>query len=187
MRKKWGKVLRESNIFTNFAKTFIPWCLSDLWRHSSRPIRYSMEVLIGLGYVGLFIAAFLAGSFVPFSSEVVLAALLLKTDMNVWALLAVATIGNWLGEMTCYYIGHLGKLEWIERWTKVDVDKLHLWEERIKRYGAWIAFFSFVPIIGNVIAVGCGYFRCNKWLTALLMFIGKLIRYVVIVFGVSLV
>lgn len=182
-----GEVLRESNIFTNFAKTFRPWCLSDLWRHSSRPIRYSMEVLIGLGYVGLFIAAFLAGSFVPFSSEVVLAALLLKTDMNVWALLAVATIGNWLGEMTCYYIGHLGKLEWIERWTKVDVDKLHLWEERIKRYGAWIAFFSFVPVIGNVIAVGCGYFRCNKWLTALLMFIGKLIRYVVIVFGVSLV
>ena len=143
----------------------------------------TMETLIGLGYLGLFIASFLAGSFVPFSSEVVLAALVLKTDMNVWWLLAVATAGNWLGELTCYWIGHLGKMEWIERWTNVDSNKLHQWEDRIKRYGVWLAFFSFVPFLGNVIAVGCGYFRCSFSLSALLMLIGKFLRYWVIIYG----
>lgn len=145
-----------------------------------------MEELIGLGYIGLFIASFLAGSFVPFSSEVVLAALMVKTDMNIWALLAVATIGNWLGEMTCYYIGHLGKLEWIERWTKVKKETLKKWHRRIKKYGAWLAFFSFLPLLGNVIAVACGYFRCSPTLTAILMLLGKLLRYVLLIEGMGI-
>lgn len=45
------------------------------------------EVLFGLatyGYVGLFVASFLAATILPFSSEIVFTTLLYTTNCNVW-------------------------------------------------------------------------------------------------------
>ena len=58
-----------------------------------------MEFIAGLsewGYFGLFIAAFLAGSIIPFSSEAVLG-LLLIAGYDSWGCVFSATLGNWLG------------------------------------------------------------------------------------------
>ena len=57
-----------------------------------------MDFIAGLsewGYIGLFIAGFLAGSILPFSSEVVLG-LLLYAGYNEWGCLASATAGKLL-------------------------------------------------------------------------------------------
>ena len=92
------------------------------------------------GGVGMFIAAFLAGSFFPFSSEAVMLALL-AAGTNPGELLAWGTAGNVLGSLFNYGVGSLGKEEWIERWTKVPPEKL----ERGKRLypSAAIAFYLF--------------------------------------------
>ena len=93
-----------------------------------------MDFIAGLsewGYIGLFIAGFLAGSILPFSSEVVLG-LLLYAGYNEWGCLASATAGNWLGGVTCYYIGRLGKVEWIEKYLKLDAVKLQKVQDWIK-------------------------------------------------------
>ena len=85
-----------------------------------------MEFLTSLsewGYAGLFIAAFLAGSILPFSSEVVLG-LLLVAGYSTWGCVVSATAGNWLGGITCYYIGRLGKTAWIEKYLKLSHEKL---------------------------------------------------------------
>ena len=52
-----------------------------------------METLIEWGYLGLFIATFLAGSVVPFSSELVLSGLLAAGGDN-WLCWLAATTGN---------------------------------------------------------------------------------------------
>ena len=75
------------------------------------------------GGIGMFIAAFLAGSFFPFSSEAVMLALL-AAGTNPGELLVWGTAGNVLGSLFNYGVGSLGKEEWIERWTKVPPEKL---------------------------------------------------------------
>ena len=70
------------------------------------------------GYAGLFLAAFLAATILPFSSEVVFSALVFG-GLNAWICVLCATFGNWLGGITCYWLGRLGKIEWIEKWLHV--------------------------------------------------------------------
>jgi membrane protein YqaA with SNARE-associated domain len=137
-----------------------------------------MEGLIGLGYLGLFIASFLAATVLPFSSEVVFSALVYG-GLDSWTCVFVATIGNWLGGMSCYYIGRLGKIEWMEKYLRIKKEKLDKWLNKLHKHGDWFAFFSFLPGIGDAIAVASGFFRCNIWIVALAMLLGKFIRYIV--------
>lgn len=134
------------------------------------------------GYFGLFLAAFLAATILPFSSEVVLAALI-AAGMNRWGCIWAATLGNFLGGMSCYYLGYLGKIEWIEKYLKIKqakVDKLQNW---LNGKGSGMAFFVFLPGIGDIIAVALGFLRTNIWTVALWMFLGKFVRYVVLLYG----
>ena len=72
-----------------------------------------MDILISYGYIGVFIASFLAATVLPFSSEVVLTGVLLAGG-SYWPCMVAATLGNTLGGMTCYALGRLGKIEWIK-------------------------------------------------------------------------
>ncbi len=137
-----------------------------------------MTSLIGLGYLGLFIASFLAATVVPFSSEVVFSAMVFG-GLDAWTCVLVATLGNWLGGMTCYYLGRLGKIEWIEKYLRIKKEKMEKFMGKLHRYGDWFAFFSFLPGVGDVIAVASGYFRCRWWIVALSMLLGKFARYIV--------
>ena len=67
-----------------------------------------MEFLIEYGYIGVFIASFLAATILPFSSEVVLTGVLLAGAAYAPCMLS-ATLGNFLGGMSCYWLGMLGK------------------------------------------------------------------------------
>jgi len=148
-------------------------------------VEFINELLIPLGYVGLFLVAFLAATVVPFSSEPVFLALLLSDEFNPWTVVFVATAGNWLGGMSCYYLGRLGKLEWIEKYAGVKKEKLDKLAARMQKHGNWLAFFSFLPGIGDPIAVAAGYFRCNVYIVAVSILLGKFARYVVLMYGMA--
>ena len=85
----------------------------------------TIQLLIEWGLPGLFISALLAGSIVPFSSELVLVALV-KLGLPPIACLISATLGNTVGGMTCYYMGRLGKISWIEKYFKVKKEKVDI-------------------------------------------------------------
>jgi len=40
-----------------------------------------------------------------------------------------------------------------------------------------MAFFTFVPVVGDLLAVTLGYMRANVWVTGIAMLIGKFLRY----------
>ena len=82
-----------------------------------------VQLLIDRGYVGLFISALLAGSIIPFSSEIVMVALV-KVGLSPALCVLSATLGNTLGGMTCYYMGRLGRIDWIEKYFKVKREKI---------------------------------------------------------------
>ncbi len=137
-----------------------------------------MGGLAELGLFGLFLASFLAATVVPFSSEVVFSAMV-YSGLDAWTCVFVATLGNWLGGMTCYLLGRLGKMEWIEKYAGVKKEKLDKFAAKSQKYGDWLPFFSFLPGIGDVIAVASGFFRGRWWIVAISMLLGKFVRYVI--------
>ena len=135
-----------------------------------------MELLIEYGYIGVFIASFLAATILPFSSEIVLTGVLLG-GAAYWPCMIAATIGNFLGGMTCYWLGKIGKIEWIKKYLRLNISKLERIQARIQKKGAWIGFFAFLPGVGDFIAVALGFMRANVWIVAASMLIGKALRY----------
>ena len=135
------------------------------------------QFLIDWGYVGMFLSALIAGTVVPFSSEAVLVALI-SMGLNPIGCILAATAGNMIGGMTCYWLGSLGNMLWIEKYFGVNKKKLERAERFVKGRGAWMAFFMFIPFLGEAIGVVLGLMRANVWITAIAMFLGKSFRYI---------
>ena len=145
-----------------------------------------IELLVSYGYTGMLISAFIAGSFLPFSSEAVMTGLV-AAGLEPLPLLIYATIGNWAGSMFNYYVGHLGKMEWIERYLHVKREKLDKAQNFMGKRGAWMGFFSFLPVIGTAICISLGLMRANPYISALSIFLGKILRYVLVAYGAALI
>jgi membrane protein YqaA with SNARE-associated domain len=139
-----------------------------------------VEFFYQYGLFGLFLAGFLSGSVFPFNSESVLS-LLIYSGFDVVSSLAAATAGNTLGGISIYYLGYLGKMEWIEKYAKVKPEKIHAILPKLKRYGSVAASLSFVPIVGDVVILALGFFRISPLFTIFFMIIGKIIRYLVVI------
>lgn len=138
-----------------------------------------MEYFTEFGYFGLFVAAFLAATILPLSSEVVLSGLLLG-GFNPMALVCFATIGNVLGSVTNYALGYWASLSVIKRWLKLSEDEFIQAEQRFKKYGLLSLLFAWVPIIGDPLTVIAGVLRIRLLWFVMLVTIGKLLRYIVI-------
>ncbi len=136
------------------------------------------EMLFESGYFALFLASFLAATVVPFSSEALLSGMLVA-DYNLYWCLGLATLGNWLGGMSSYGLGYLGKIQWIEKYLRINHKQIERTQERIKGKELWISFFCWLPGIGDIIAVILGLLKVNIWYVSIGMLIGKLLRYVV--------
>lgn len=138
-----------------------------------------------LGLLGLFLGCALSATVVPFSSEALLAGALLVWEQR-WLVVLVAALGNTAGGMVSFLMGWLCKWDWLERFFKVDRVKLEHIHSRVEHYGCLAALLAWLPFVGDLIAIAMGLLRLNPWLTALLMFVGKLARYVAVVGLVSL-
>ena len=120
------------------------------------------EFLIDWGYWGLFLSALIAGSVLPFSSEAVMV-VLAGMGLDPVGCVVAAALGNTLGGMTCYWIGTLARAR-----------------KFLSGRGALMAFFAFLPTIGEAIAIVLGLMRSNVWLTGGAMLAGKTLRYIVV-------
>ena len=140
-----------------------------------------LSFLKAYGLWGLFFGSFLAATILPFSSDALFAAILVLTKRP-WACLIVGTIGNWLGGLTSYAIGWLGKWEWIERWFHVSREKVEQHRLKVLRFGSWLALLTWVPFVGDIFAVALGFYRARTVPCALLMLVGKFSRFLLWMF-----
>lgn len=130
-------------------------------------------------YLFLFLSSFIAATFIPISSEAHLF-LLINSGYNSFLLLLFASLGNVLGGMLTYYLGVLCKWDWIEKYLRVKKEKIIKTQKRIEKYGAVVGFFTWLPVIGDVLAISLGVLRVNwKWVLVF-MAIGKTLRYIVL-------
>ena len=137
-----------------------------------------MSDFTSLGYLGLFVAAFLAGTPFPMNSEVVLSGLLL-TGFPVVPCIVVATVGNWLGAIVNYFLGRLCTYEQMLRWTRANPQRLDKIRTFLTGRGLWFALGSSLPIIGNIVIISYGILRAPFWKVTGIMFIGQLLRFII--------
>lgn len=140
------------------------------------------EILINHGPLGMFVSAFLAGSILPFSSETVMVALL-AVGGSPWVLLLMASAGNTLGGISCYYVGRVASPEWLQRKLRIKEVNMRRARMLVNRWGAWMGLFCWVPILGDAILATLGLMRYNPLLTNFIMFVGRTLRYVVVLFS----
>ena len=86
--------------------------------------------------------------------------------------------------MTCYWMGHLGNMQWIEKYFHVKKEKIDRAERFVQGRGAWMGFFAFIPLLGSAISIVLGMMRANIWIVILSMTIGKILRYAIIAWSV---
>ena len=144
------------------------------------------DLLVQYGYWGMLAAAFLAGSFFPFSSEAVMLALL-ATGLDTWQLVVYGTMGNVLGSVVNYVIGRMGRMEGIERYLHVKPESLRKAERFMAGRGAWMGFFAFLPVLGTAIVIVLGLMRANPLITLVSIALGKFLRYLLLLYGADLI
>ena len=133
----------------------------------------------------MLIASFIAGSVFPWSSEAIMIGLL-AAGLDPEGLIIYGTIGNVLGSMFNYWIGSFGRIDWIEKYLHVKKESLDRAERFMNGHGAWIGFFAFLPLLGSAIAILLGLMRANIPITVISMTLGKLLRYIILVYGAGM-
>ena len=139
-----------------------------------------VHILEGYGYWGMTIAAFLAGSVFPFSSEAVMVSLQIA-GLEPWPLFLSASVGNVAGSMFNYYVGRLGRLEWIEKYLHIKREKVLRTQAWMENRGVWMGTLCFLPIIGSALSVAMGYMRANPYKSFVAISIGKTVRYGILI------
>ena len=110
-----------------------------------------MESFVEWGYLGLFLSSFLGATIIPLSSEIVLS-LLLTQGFDIKLSIIIATVGNWLGGLSSYYLGSLGKWDFVEKYFRIKKDKITGFKIKIDKWGSAYAFLCCLPFIGDPIA-----------------------------------
>ena len=134
------------------------------------------EILISYGPWGMFLSAFLAGSILPFSSEAIMVALL-ALGGSPWLLLLTASAGNTLGGVSCYCVGRIASPEWLQRTFRIKDKHMQRASALVSRWGAWMGFLCWVPVLGDAILVTLGIMRSHPLATNVTMLIGRTLRY----------
>lgn len=130
----------------------------------------------------LFASSFLAATIFPAGSEVVLANLNIAGDHDKFLLLAVATIGNVLGALVNWFIGYYLIKFKNKKWFPIQKRKIDKYSRFYRKWGILSLLLAWMPIIGDPLTVIAGIFKTNIWLFLTLVTIGKLSRYLLIIF-----
>jgi membrane protein YqaA with SNARE-associated domain len=128
----------------------------------------------GLG--GLFLAAFIASTLFPASSEAVLAGLTAGGTYQPWLLILVASVGNILGASVNWAMGR-----WVaeSRWAQ-DSNQLARAGAWFRRFGPWSLLLSWLPVIGDPLTLVAGLARLCFPVFLLPVAIGKVARYLAV-------
>ena len=131
----------------------------------------------------MFASAFLSATVLPGNSEIIFIVLVIpKLALGTWLstdiflLIFMATLGNGLGSLTTYGIG---------RWIPQFRPKNHrtLWVmKQLQRYGSLTLLLSWLPIVGDLFCALAGWLRLNFIVSCFFIFLGKLVRYVALLF-----
>lgn len=119
----------------------------------------------------LAVSAFTSATVLPGTSDIALTALLLRNPNDWLSIFLVASVANSLGGIVSYGLGY-----WLPKRHRISYKAKRLFE----KYGVWALLLSWMPVIGDLLPIGAGWLRLNVWLSAVMILLGKSIRYAVL-------
>lgn len=141
------------------------------------------------GLVTLFFGSLLASTLVPGGVEGLLYYLVRDTDNSFLALLITASAGNTLGGVITFWVGLLlrvgvteaGWQQRLDRWFKLEPKSL----DRVRKWGTPALLLSWLPVVGDPICLAAGYLRLHFWSSVVMIALGKIGRYVVLIWALQ--
>ncbi len=138
-----------------------------------------------LSYFMVFSVAFLSATILPLGSEGVLLYYANDTSLSIFLLWLFASVGNTLGGLTNWFLGiYLVRFE-DRKWFPIKPKSRQKAERFFNRYGVWSLLFTWLPVVGDGIALVAGVLRTSLWYFLPLVFIGKAARYALILWGLN--
>ena len=136
-------------------------------------------------YLSLFGISFLAATILPFSSELSLAGLISTSNFNNSLLLIAASLGNVLGSVVNWFIGFYLRNFTSKKWfffNEIQITRSSKWFEK---FGKWSLLLAWVPILGDPLTLVAGLLRVRFLDFIILVAIGKVCRYLVVLYLVG--
>lgn len=135
--------------------------------------------ILQFGYLGLFIVSFLAASILPLSTEIFV--IIMPTmGFNIWLVGIFATLGNYVGALTMYYMGWYGTDFVLSRYVTIEQDKIDRAQEWFARWGPPTLLLSWVPFIGDPLCAVAGSLKMPLITFTIWTIMGKSSRYIVL-------
>ncbi|WP_417606932.1 YqaA family protein [Oceanimonas baumannii] len=133
-----------------------------------------------IDYLLVFGSSLLAATIAPFYSEVVLAAVLTRQPDAALLLWLLASVGNTLGSVVNWWLGKYLLHYRHKRWFPVSDKQLDRAQRWFQRFGVWSLLLAWAPVGGDALTFIAGIMRVRLALFTLLVFIGKALRYAVV-------
>lgn len=131
-------------------------------------------------YLGLFASALAAATILPMQSEALLVGLVVAKAQPVWALVAIASVGNVLGSVVNWILGRQVERFRGRRWFPVSDTALERAKGWYGRWGRWSLLLSWAPIVGDPLTLVAGVLREPFWSFFALVTVAKIARYVLL-------
>lgn len=131
-------------------------------------------------YLLLATSAFVAATLLPFYSEVVLVALLMR-GAEPGGVFIAATVGNTLGAVVNWYLGRYLLHFQDRRWFPFKPSQVHRAQAWFLRYGKWSLLMAWLPVGGDALTFIAGIMRVPLGLFVILTGVGKGARYAVVI------
>lgn len=123
----------------------------------------------------LFAASFVSATLLPGGSEILLYNIVAREPQRLWPALLLATTGNTLGAVLTYWMGRLIPRPQTGRAITLA-----------QHYGMVTLLLSWLPVIGDALVVAAGWLRMPALPATALIALGKFLRYLAVVYSVSL-
>lgn len=129
-----------------------------------------IQTITELGYVGIFLVMLAESLFPPIPSELIIpfaGFAAANGDLNLFGVLATATVGAVVGMLPWYFAGRvfgLSRVRWLAdkfgRFMAMNSDEIDVAVRWFKRYGPIIVLFGrLVPLIRTLISIPAGLSR----------------------------
>jgi membrane protein YqaA with SNARE-associated domain len=136
-----------------------------------------------LDYFFVFLVSFLSATILPLGSEGVLLYYANDDTISVFFLWLWASLGNTLGGLTNWLLGSYLLRYGNKKWFPVKKEIREKAEQLFNRYGVWSLLFTWLPVVGDGIALISGVLRTPIWYFLPLVVIGKATRYALVLWG----
>jgi membrane protein YqaA with SNARE-associated domain len=127
-----------------------------------------------MGLSTVFVVSFISATLLPLGSEPVVFGLIKLSPELFWPVIGVATLGNTLGGMVTWAMGH-GAHKAVDTWRHSNTHLQALtWLEKL---GPKACLLAWLPVVGDAICAMAGWLKMPFWYCTLYTAIGKFARY----------